>query len=114
MIYDFTEQLTAKYIFTRAYVAPSPYAGFATFDNGSVLNTSNPNLKPEIAYERTFGGVLTPEAWWSWLHGLTISVDYGRTDIRGFHLQYRGARRFSERREQADLHHTTAWTAWAI
>ena len=46
--------------------------------------SGNPNLKPEIAYERTFGGVLTPESWWSWLHGLTISVDYGRLDIRGF------------------------------
>ena len=44
----------------------------------------NPNLKPEIAYERTFGGVLTPESWWSWLRGLTISADYGRMDIRGF------------------------------
>ena len=49
--------------------------------------TSNPNLKPEIAYERTFGGVLTPEAWWSWLRGLTISVDYGHLDLRGFSTQ---------------------------
>jgi hypothetical protein len=44
----------------------------------------NPNLQPEIAYERTFGGVLTPEAWWSGLRGLTIAVDYGHTDVRGF------------------------------
>jgi iron complex outermembrane receptor protein len=42
------------------------------------------NIKPEIAYERTFGGVLSPEAWWNCLHGLTISVDYGRLDIRAF------------------------------
>jgi len=48
---------------------------------------TNPNLKPEIAYERTFGGVLTPEAWWSWLHGLTISADYGHLDLRGFASQ---------------------------
>src|SRR5262249_48866267 len=46
--------------------------------------SGNRNLKPEIAYERTFGGVVTPETWWSWLRGLTISVDYGRIDIRGF------------------------------
>ncbi|MDX6528351.1 MAG: iron complex outerrane recepter protein [Blastocatellia bacterium] len=46
--------------------------------------SGNRSLKPEIAYERTFGGVLTPEAWWSWPHGLTISVDYGRLDVRGF------------------------------
>jgi len=44
----------------------------------------NPNLKPEIAYERTFGGVLTPGAWGSCFNGLTIAVDYGRLDIRGF------------------------------
>ncbi len=46
--------------------------------------SGNANIKPEVAYERTFGGVLTPESWWSWLHGLTISVDYGRLDIRAF------------------------------
>jgi iron complex outermembrane receptor protein len=46
--------------------------------------SGNANLQPEIAYERTFGGVLTPEAWWSGLQGLTVSMDYGRLDIRGF------------------------------
>jgi iron complex outermembrane recepter protein len=46
--------------------------------------TSNPSLLPEIAYERTFGGVLTPEVWSGALHGLTVSVDYGHIDIRGF------------------------------
>jgi iron complex outermembrane recepter protein len=49
--------------------------------------SSNPNLQPETAYERTFGGVLTPESWWSALHGLTISVDYGHIDVRGFTTQ---------------------------
>jgi len=49
--------------------------------------SGNPNLKPEIAYERTFGGVLTPGKWWSPSQGLTISVDYGRLDIRGFQSQ---------------------------
>src|SRR5262249_4889305 len=48
--------------------------------------SGNPNLKPEIAYERTFGGVLTPAAWSNALQGLTISVDYGRLDIRGFQI----------------------------
>jgi iron complex outermembrane recepter protein len=46
--------------------------------------SGNPNLQPEFAYERTFGGVLTPESWWNGFQGLTISVDYGRLDIRGF------------------------------
>ena len=49
--------------------------------------TSNPNLEPETAYERTFGAVLTPETWWSGLRGLTISVDYGHIDLRSFSTQ---------------------------
>ena len=49
--------------------------------------SGNPSLKPEIAYERTFGGVVTPGKWWSPLQGLTISVDYGRLDIRAFQSQ---------------------------
>ena len=49
LIYDATAHVTAKYIYTRAYVAPSPYSGNATYDNGALLATSNPNLKPETA-----------------------------------------------------------------
>ena len=72
------------------FSGPSPFFGFI-FD--PVLNrpyetqvefSGNPNLNPEFAYERTFGGVLTPAAWSNALQGLTISVDYGRLDIRGF------------------------------
>jgi iron complex outermembrane recepter protein len=44
----------------------------------------NPNLKPEIAYEYTYGGVLTPGKWWSPLQGLTLSADFIHIDIRGF------------------------------
>lgn len=47
LIFDVTEHLTAKYVFTRAYVAPSPYFGFSTYDNGALLATSNPDLEPE-------------------------------------------------------------------
>ena len=49
VIYDVTEHLTAKYIFTRAYVAPAPYFADATYDNGTLLATANPDLKPETA-----------------------------------------------------------------
>ena len=49
IIYAATPNTTAKYIYTRAYVAPSPYAGYATYDNGTLLATSNPKLKPETA-----------------------------------------------------------------
>jgi len=49
LIYDVTPELTAKYIFTKAFVAPAPYFANATYDNGTVLATSNPNLSPETA-----------------------------------------------------------------
>ena len=44
----------------------------------------NPNLKPEIAYEYTYGGVLTPGKWWAPLQGLTLSADYIHIDLREF------------------------------
>ena len=49
LIYTVTDQLTAKYIYTRAFVDPSAYSGYATYDNGVLLATSNPNLSPETA-----------------------------------------------------------------
>lgn len=49
LVYDMTDQLTAKYIFTRAYVAPAPYFANAVYDNGTLLATSSPELKPEKA-----------------------------------------------------------------
>jgi outer membrane receptor for ferrienterochelin and colicin len=42
-----TPELTAKYTFTTAYVAPPPYFENATYDNGTLLAVSNPDLKPE-------------------------------------------------------------------
>src|SRR5947208_11433044 len=44
----------------------------------------NRNLKPEIAYEYTYGAVLTPGKWWSPLQGLTLSADFIHIYIRGF------------------------------
>lgn len=49
LVYDLTRNLTAKYIYTRAYVAPAPYFANATYDNGALLATENPDLKPEKA-----------------------------------------------------------------
>jgi len=49
LIYDLTEHMTAKYIFTRAFVAPAPYFANATYDNGTLLAMANPDLKPETA-----------------------------------------------------------------
>jgi iron complex outermembrane receptor protein len=46
--------------------------------------SGNPHLQPEIAYEYTYGGVLTPGKWWAPLQGLTLSADFIHIDIRGF------------------------------
>jgi outer membrane receptor protein involved in Fe transport len=43
------EAFTAKYVFTRAYVAPAPYFGYNVFDNGVSINRANPDLAPETA-----------------------------------------------------------------
>jgi hypothetical protein len=42
----------------------------------------NPNLKPEIAYEWSYGTVITPGKWLSWLTGLTVSADFWHIDMR--------------------------------
>lgn len=47
VVANITDELTAKYTFTTAYVAPPPYFGNATYDNGTLLAVSNPDLKPE-------------------------------------------------------------------
>ncbi len=49
LIYELTPHLAAKYIYTRAYVAPAPYFADSTYDNGTLLATANPNLKPETS-----------------------------------------------------------------
>lgn len=49
LIYNLTPELAVKYIYTRAYVAPAPYFANATYDNGTLLATANPNLDPEKA-----------------------------------------------------------------
>lgn len=50
LIHTLNTIATLKYTFTRAYVAPAPYFSNAPFDNGTVLNTANPELEPEKAY----------------------------------------------------------------
>ena len=62
-VYDLKENLKLKYIFTRAYVAPAPYFGFATYDNGTLLATSNPNLQPETATSHEVDLSYAKKAW---------------------------------------------------
>jgi outer membrane receptor protein involved in Fe transport len=49
LIHSLSEILTAKYTYTRAYVAPAPYFSNAPYDNGTVLSIPNPDLEPEKA-----------------------------------------------------------------
>jgi iron complex outermembrane receptor protein len=58
---------------------------------GTVVTTSvsgNPNLKPEVAYEWTYGAVYSPK----WIKGLTLSTDIWHIDLRsiasGVDLQF--------------------------
>jgi len=40
---------SVKYIYSQAFVGPPPYFAYNVFDNGTALNTSNPDLEPETA-----------------------------------------------------------------
>jgi outer membrane receptor protein involved in Fe transport len=40
--------------------------------------SGNPNLKPEVAYEWTYGAVYSPK----WIKGLTLSTDFWHIDLR--------------------------------
>jgi len=43
-----------------------------------VIQTGNPNLKPEVAYEWSYGAVYSPK----WINGLTLSADFWHIDLR--------------------------------
>ena len=43
-----------------------------------VIESGNPNLKPEVAYEWTYGAVYSPK----WIKGLTLSADFWHIDLR--------------------------------
>jgi outer membrane receptor protein involved in Fe transport len=49
LVYSPMSELTLKYIFTRAYVAPAPYFFHNVFDNGVQISAGNDALKPETA-----------------------------------------------------------------
>src|SRR4029077_15028103 len=73
-------------------LTPAGLAAIATFDvtvqdprgltpagtNVPLLISGNPNLKPEVAYEWTYGAVYSPK----WVKGLTLSTDYWHIDLR--------------------------------
>src|SRR5204862_833148 len=43
-----------------------------------VVGSGNPQLKPEVAYEWTYGAVYSPK----WIKGLTLSTDFWHIDLR--------------------------------
>ena len=43
-----------------------------------LIVSGNPNLKPEVAYEWTYGAVYSPK----WIKGLTLSADFWHIDLR--------------------------------
>ena len=49
--------------------------------------SGNQNLRPETAYEWTYGAVVTPGKWWSPLEGLTLLADFYHIDIREVTVQ---------------------------
>ena len=95
------QSLTLRAAYIEAFHAPTLFELFggttqnfpAVKDTCTTCNTEpqveqhifgNPHLQPEIAYEYTYGGVLTPGKWWAPLQGLTMSADFVHIDIRGF------------------------------
>jgi iron complex outermembrane recepter protein len=44
----------------------------------AIIQSGNPNLKPEVAYEWTYGAVYSPK----WIKGLTLSGDFWHIDLR--------------------------------
>ena len=65
-------------------VVLDPYAPSGTSKTPQIrtLVGGNPNLKPETAYEWSYGTVITPGKWLSWLTGLTVSADWWHIDMR--------------------------------
>jgi iron complex outermembrane receptor protein len=73
-------------------LTPAGTEGFATFPDGlhdpkgltpdgtgvPVIMVGNPLLKPEVAYEWSYGAVYTAK----WLKGLTLSADFWHIDLR--------------------------------
>jgi iron complex outermembrane receptor protein len=43
-----------------------------------VIMSGNPNLKPEVAYEWSYGAIYSPK----WIKGLTLSADFWHIDLR--------------------------------
>jgi outer membrane receptor protein involved in Fe transport len=79
--------LTLRGSYTEAFHAPhlseiSPASTLGPIplpnEGGLELVIGNPNLKPEVAYEWSYGAVYSP----NWLKGLTLTADWWHIDMR--------------------------------
>jgi iron complex outermembrane recepter protein len=86
--------LTLRSSYTEAFhapalseISPASTQGLADFVFDPLLNDSyftgtrfigNPNLKPEVAYEWSYGAVYSPK----WFKGLTLTADWWHIDMR--------------------------------
>ena len=95
------DQVTFRFNYSKAFTAPTLYALFGPTTtsktastllatalnnpafNGLVANSesnNNPNLKPTVAWSRSFGAVVSPK----YIPGLTLSADYVDVFQKGF------------------------------
>jgi iron complex outermembrane recepter protein len=96
--------LTIRATYSEAYHAPTLSDLFggvlAQFADATGLDPRSPatesveidfsgnrNLKPETAYEWTYGAILSPGKWWSPLQGLTLMADFYHIDLRAVTVQ---------------------------
>ena len=71
IIYNITNEITAKYTYSWAYISPAPYFN-ASYDRGDVLAVPNPELKPETSKTHEVNISYNKEA-----YNLGLSLYYG-------------------------------------
>jgi iron complex outermembrane receptor protein len=62
--------------------SPDPTQGRVVTTHVSGGVAGGVNLQPEMAYEWTYGAIVTPGKWWSPLQGLTLQADFYHIDLR--------------------------------
>ena len=72
---------------TQSFVSVTDPFSRLTSNQVEELDTGNPLLQPEIAYEWSYGIVYSPK----WLKGLTVSADWWHIDLRSVILSVVGA-----------------------
>ena len=72
---------------TQSFVSVTDPFSRLTSNQVEELDTGNPLLQPEVAYEWSYGIVYSPK----WLKGLTVSADWWHIDLRSVILYVVGA-----------------------